>query len=401
MSTPVRTLVTLENGLDRDAVEAVIPASDGLELVGLAETLEVGWNEMANRTVDVLLLAVAEGGDNTLSFVDGVSRNYPDRPVVVLYSGEPNGFSPRALAAGAEDIVALSDANGQPPGPAERARVSAEILSALEKAVARRRRGVLGMPSTAGKMVTVLGPKGGSGKTLVSCSLALTLAEAGQRVVLVDLDLQFGDVALALGLPPGKTSYDLAVSGGALDAEKLGAYLSVHESGARILAAPARPDQATAVSPEFLRGVFEVLREGEDWVVVDTPPGFTPEVIAAIDASTDVTMVGMLDSLSLKNTKLGLETLSLMGVRPENVKLVLNRADSRVGISRDDAAAVTGRTPEVLVPSHRDIPRSVNEARPIVRSQPRSEAAKALRSLGTAYLGSDGGRRSGRSWRKG
>jgi pilus assembly protein CpaE len=395
----VKTLIALEPGLDRDLVEAVIPVEEPLELVGLVEDLEVGWAELGRRPVDALLLGVAEGGDETLSFVDGVARHYPDRPIVVLYAGAPNGFSPRALAAGAEDVVALPASDGQPPGPAERERVAGEILFALEKAVARRRRGTV-LQATDGRIVTVLGPKGGAGKTLVSCNLALTLADAGQQVVLVDLDLQFGDVGLALGMPPGKTIYDLAVSGGALDADKIGAYLAQHESGARILPAPARPDQATSVTTDFLRNLFEILKESEDWVIVDTPPGFTPEVIAAIDASSDVTMVGMLDSLSLKNTKLGLETLELMGVNPASVKLVLNRADSRVGISREDVYAITGHAPDVLIPSHRDIPRSVNEARPIVASQPRSDAAKALRSLGAAYLGKDKGRRHRAPWRR-
>jgi pilus assembly protein CpaE len=112
-------------------------------------------------------------------------------------------------------------------------------------------------------------------------------------------------------------------------------------------------------------------------------------------------MVGMLDSLSLKNTKLGLETLELMGVNPATVKLVLNRADSRVGISREDVRAVTGHTPDVFIPSHRDIPRSVNEARPIVRSQPRSEAARALQSLAKIHLGTDKGRSKRKPWRRG
>ncbi len=135
-------------------------------------------------------------------------------------------------------------------------------------------------------MITVLGPKGGAGKTLVSCNLGVALAEAGHRVVLLDLDLQFGDVGLALGVPPGKTIYELVMSGGSLDAEKLSAYLATHESGLRVLLAPSRPDQASAVSVGFLRELFDVLRASADFVIVDTPPGFTPEVIAAIDAAT-------------------------------------------------------------------------------------------------------------------
>jgi len=122
-----------------------------------------------------------------------------------------------------------------------------------------------------------------------------------------------------------------------------------------------------------------------DVVIVDTPPGFTPEVIATIDVSTSAVLVGMLDSLSLKNTKLGLETLDLMGYPLENVSLILNRADSRVGITHDDVTAIVGRSPDVLIPSDREIPRSVNEGTPIVASRERSEAARAFQRLADMY----------------
>src|SRR5437899_2909726 len=106
-------------------------------------------------------------------------------------------------------------------------------------------------------------------------------------------------------------------------------------SGVKVLIAPTRPDQASAISIDYLRDIYAALRTMCDAVIVDTPPGFTPEVIATIDVSGEVCMVGMLDSLSLKNTKLGLETLDLMGYDTESVSLVLNRADSRVGITPD------------------------------------------------------------------
>ena len=163
-----------------------------------------------------------------------------------------------------------------------------------------------------GAMISVLGLKGGSGKTLTAANLAVALADAGNRVTIVDIDLQFGDVGLALGLSPERTVFDLIGSGGSLDAEKLEDFLAVHPSGARALLAPARPDQAGVVTSDFLRDVYAVLREVNDFVIIDTPPSFTPEVIAAVDSSTEVCMVAMLDSLSLKNSKLGLETLERM-----------------------------------------------------------------------------------------
>jgi pilus assembly protein CpaE len=139
------------------------------------------------------------------------------------------------------------------------------------------------------------------------------------------------------------------------------------------------------VTTEFLRELYPLLRSAYSFVVIDTPPGFTPEVIATIDSSTDVCMVGTLDSLSLKNCSLGLETLRLMGYPEDRVSLVLNRADSRVGISREDVVEILGRPADILVPSSREIARSVNEGVPIVSSAARSEAARAFAGLAERY----------------
>jgi pilus assembly protein CpaE len=154
-----------------------------------------------------------------------------------------------------------------------------------------------------------------------------------------------------------------------------------------VLMAPVRPDQAGAVTVEFLQEVYALLRSSHDFVVVDTPPGFMPEVIASIDASTHMCIVGTLDSLSLKNTKLGLETLDLMGYESERIAMVLNRADSKVGVTQDDVTAVIGRSADILVPSHRDIARSVNEGKPVVLARPRSDVARAFRTLADFYAG--------------
>ena len=158
-----------------------------------------------------------------------------------------------------------------------------------------------------------------------------------------------------------------------------------------------------AITVEFLRDVYAVLRSSFDFVIVDTPPGFTPEVIASIDSSTQVCMVGMLDSLSLKNTKLGLETLDLMGYDRDRIKLVLNRADSRVGITREDVRAIVGREPDTVVPSDRDVLAAVNEGNPLSLTKPRSEVATAFKALAQSYLTpseATNGKRSRKLFRK-
>jgi pilus assembly protein CpaE len=248
-------------------------------------------------------------------------------------------------------------------------------------------------------MVCVLGPKGGSGKTLTAANLAVALAAEGQRVVALDLDLQFGDLGLAMGLQPKQTIYDLARSSGSLDSEKVESYLARHVSGVGVLLAPTRPDHASAVSVEFLRQLYPVVREMSDYVIVDTPTGFTPEVISAIDASSDVCMVSALDTLALKNTKLGIETLGLMGYEQERVKLVLNRADSNVGLDADATASVVGRHPDVLVPSHRDVVRAINSGTPVALAPSGSGAGLAFHHLARIYapVAAENGSRNGRS----
>ena len=262
-----------------------------------------------------------------------------------------------------------------------------QVRFAIHKTVQRRLGANASQGADRARIIAVLGPKGGTGKTLTSTNLAVVLAQRGQRVILVDLDLQFGDVGLTLGLPPDTSVYNLAMAGGTIDADKIDAYIVDHPSGARALLAPSRPDQASAVTPHLLQEVYGALRPNYDFIVVDTPPGFTAEVITTIDVSTDLVMVGMLDSLSLKNTKLGLETLELMGYDSDRIRLVLNRAQSRVGISQSDVVAVLGREPDIFIPSDREIPRAVNEGVPIVLAQPDSEASRAFGVLADIYTG--------------
>jgi pilus assembly protein CpaE len=374
-SRPVKALLAVEPGVDAEQVQASLPADDDFNVVGMVNGADEALRWLKDSTADMLLVACAGYSDRALLLLDAVNRQDPELTVVVLGHGSPNGFLRRAFEAGADDIVML---------PASRDQVRFEIHKLLARKQGEEQGGGVGDHS---RLVCVLGPKGGTGKTLTSSNLAVSLAQRGERVALVDLDLQFGDVALCLGLPPEKTVYDLAQSPGALDYDKIDAFLATHSSGVRTLIAPRRPDQASAVGAELLREVYSILRNHFDWVVIDTPPGFTAEVITSIDSSTDVVMVGMLDSLSLKNTKLGLETLELMKYDPDHIYLLLNRAHSRVGISQSDVEAVLGRTPDVFIPSDREIPRTVNEGIPIVVARPQSEPAEAFSRLADMLAG--------------
>jgi pilus assembly protein CpaE len=370
MADTIRILVTLAEHADPRLVEQALQGDSSLEAIGYADYFD-DWQEFLEQPSDVVIVACSAGDDTATQMVDRAVKHRPDRPVVVMTEASPNGFLRQAFEAGADDVITLP----QPPS---------EVAFTLQKVIARRKG--LTMPGRSmAPLIAVLGPKGGTGKTLIATNLAVALAQRDANVVLVDLDLQFGDIGLALGLSPERTMYDLMKAGPPFDHEKIDRHLIRHSSGVKVLIAPTRPDQASAISIEYLRDVYAALRTMCDAVIVDTPPGFTPEVIATIDVSGEVCMVGMLDSLSLKNTKLGLETLDLMGYDTGRVSLVLNRADSRVGITPDDVSTIVGRSPDVFIPSDREIPRSINEGTPIVASRPTSGAAKAFRALADRY----------------
>lgn len=355
-------------------MRTALPHDPSIQIVGMVRGVEQSWSSLKQTATDLFVIVCSGYSERTLSLIGSTVREHPTLPVVVLSQSSPDGFLTRLFEVGADDVVRL-------PESPER------VGFALQKVVARRQAALAAVGDVRNHpMICVLGPKGGTGKTLSSANLAAALASSGKRVTVMDLDLQFGDLALCLGVRPETTIYDLASSPGTLDAEKLDAYLVPHDSGARALIAPTRPDQAAVINVDFLRDVYAVLRSTNDFVVVDTPPGFTPEVISAIDASTNVCMLGMLDTLSLKNTRLGLETLDLMGYEAERVVIVLNRADSRVGISDDDVERIVGRRPEIRIPSDVEITRSVNDGRPIVLSRPKSEAAQSFRRLAEAFL---------------
>ena len=379
MDHTIRAVVAVE-GLDAFDVQRGLPDDASFQLLGMTEGVDETIRALQAQEADILVVACqGREDDRSLQIIDGAHRVAPDMPIIVLSAASPNGFLRRAFEVGAADLAMFPQTKDQ-------------LRFAMSKAIARRPgRGAGDGDRREGKLICVLGPKGGTGKTLTSCNLAAALALAGHKVMVIDLDLQFGDVALCLGLPPEKTIYDLAVSGGSLDEDKLADYVMTHNTGVDILLAPARPDQASAITIDLLRDVLVIARQQYDFVIADTPPGFTAEVIATIDASSDLVMVGTLDSLSLKNTKLGLETLQLMDYDPRKIQLVLNRADTRVGISQHDVVSILGSEPDIFIPSDREIPRAVNEGVPIVLSRPQSFAASAFHDLAALFTGVEAG----------
>jgi pilus assembly protein CpaE len=231
--------------------------------------------------------------------------------------------------------------------------------------------------------------KGGVGKSVVSTNLAVALAlEHRNRVVLVDADLQFGDVGVLLGVPPVHTTLEAAGAIDSADTELMEGILETHEaSSLRVLCAPIEPSAADSISPEAMVAIVRLLRRMFDYVVVDMPPHFDDVVLALLEEADDVLLVASMDIPSIKNLKVGIQTLDLLALAGSKLRLVLNRANARVNLDIADVERALGVSAEFRVPSDISVPQAVNRGVPVVVDRPRSAAAIALRSLAQSVAG--------------
>jgi len=366
-----RLSIAAHGGFPGSLLDGAMPNGDDGLLIASGMTDFDRALMTAERDNSEALLLFTPRLEDTYDLLRTSRTSRPSMALIVAVPGPQNGQLAEALKAGADEIVIL---------PAE----SAAVATAIHKAMARVTAAAATRPSDAPRspLVAVLGPKGGTGKTTLATNLAADLATRGRETLLVDLDLQFGDVGVVLGVEPEHTIYDLATAGGTMDAERLRGFTGRSQDGINVLLAPVRPDQADAVTAEQITAILDLARTTYDVVIVDTPPAFTSGVIAAVDQADLIVMLGSFDLPGLKNMKLGMETLQMMDVPSARILPVLNRANTKVGLLVTDVAKVLGRAPEVAVPSDRGVPQSVNASRPIICMQPKSSPARSFRAIG-------------------
>ena len=208
---------------------------------------------------------------------------------------------------------------------------------------------------------------------------------------MLDLDLAFGDVAITLQQFPTRTVADAVVFGDRIDADALAGLVTAHSAGLDTLVAPDDPAMAESVPAATVTALIGALRQSYDVVVVDSPPAFTDQVLAAFDESDVVALLTTLDVPALKNLKLTLETLSLLSYPRERWRVVLNRADSKVGLEPRDVEKTLGVAVSLQIPSSREVPSSVNRGVPLVLDQPRHPVSLAIRAFAESEVFPAGG----------
>ncbi|MGH3091242.1 MAG: AAA family ATPase [Gaiellaceae bacterium] len=296
-------------------------------------------------------------------------REHTRAPIILLASGESSALLEDALDADVSDVLLLP-------------QMTENVVFAVRKAGRSGHLPPVGTPARRGRIVTVFSPKGGTGKTVTSTNLAAAFAKyEGKRTLLLDLDLQFGDAAIMLGIEPEKTIYDLVVAPGELDSEKLTGYTTRHGSGLDILPAPLRPEDAELVTEAKLSRLLEVARESYDVIVVDTSPFFHGPMLATLDRTDELLLVCGLDVPTLKNVRLALQTLELLAFPTNRIKVVLNRANTKVGMKRSEVEGALDVKVRFEVPSDRAVPIAVNRGNPAVLAESGADFSKAVREM--------------------
>lgn len=301
-------------------------------------------------------------------------------PAVVLLDLGEDAASGLAMAQLLTDHVGSARVFGfgPPAGPdlllqAMRAGVSEYFTLPFEPAAfnaaldrAARRAAPPSSQAGSGRVLAFFSTKGGSGATMVATNTAVALARAGRRVVLVDLDLEMGDVGLFLGLKPRYDVLEFAKNLHRMDENLLLSFLVDHPSGVRLLPAPANPERTERLTPEQVRQIFNFLKQRFEIVVVDTSNAFYDYTLSAFDQADRICLVANVDLPSLRNTQRCFHVLARLGYGREATRMIVNRYQAR-GPIRLEAVEQTLNVPafHVISNDYAGVIHAINAGEPL------------------------------------
>jgi pilus assembly protein CpaE len=362
--------------VERNPANAELFASatgSGTHMVASLEELK---QHLAGGTSEhAVILGPAVDLEAAAAFASTLRVTRPDISVILVRRRVDTSVLAEALRSGMREVIEERDL----PGLGQAVRRAAELSAALNGTT------VDDHGAGSGKLYTVFSPKGGVGKTTIAVNLAVALADEGQRVCLVDLDLAFGDVAITLQMFPSRTIADAAHLHD-LDADTLETLLTPLHDNMFALVAPVQPDAIESISAALVGKILRLLKGRFDYVVVDTAPAFDEHVLQALDESDMILLVTTLDVPTLKNVKMATETLDLLNLGPDRRRLVLNRADDKVGLSADKVESTLNMRILKSIPSSSEVATSTNAGDPITRSSPRHPVSQAITALARGLL---------------
>lgn len=372
------TLITPDVDFDGRLRQAVAGGLQGGVQTFFTSVLPADPNDLFaalnQELTEVLILGPDVPVDEALRFATVMNVRFPELSVILAAEPDPD-FILQAMRAGIRDILS-------PGSDPAQIRV---LLERANQSFASRYRVQAAPPMTEsnkGLVIGVFSPKGGVGKTTIATNLAIGLGKiAPMSVVIVDLDLQFGDVASGLYLDPQHTVTDAVSPAASQDSLVLKAFLTVHPGGIYAVCAPPTPVDADEITPDQVSRLLEQLSEQFQYVVVDTAPGLPEIGLAAMEQCTDVVWVSGMDIPSVRGLRSGLEVLRQLEILPETRHVVLNMADSKLGLTVQDLESTIGAPVDVSIPRSRAVALSTNRGIPVLQESVKDPATKSLNQL--------------------
>ncbi|MGH2699503.1 MAG: AAA family ATPase [Actinomycetota bacterium] len=334
-----------------------------------------------SRTPGLLVLSPEVKDVDALGMAEVCARTSPATVVILLRDQQLNGLLPAAMRAGIRDVVDLS-------------RGTEELREAVVRGLAwstslrNVRPGADGSaPGDRGVLISVFSSKGGTGKTFLACNLAAAISRRTEKeTALVDLDLDMGDCFSYWGQEASHTVQDLITLRDDMNpasVKAMGTELADHLWCYGTLPDPAAESVAGGVIGRTLR----TIRNSFAYTIVDASADYSDQALAAFDSSDLICLISGLDVVGIKHLSKALETLMSIGLSRERFRIVINRADSKVGLSTADVERVMRVSVDALIPSSRQVPASLNKGRPVYLDAPRSDVSKSIDALAASILG--------------
>ncbi|HET9613892.1 MAG TPA: response regulator [Candidatus Limnocylindrales bacterium] len=396
MADQIRVLIVDDIAETRDHLTKLLGFESDIEVVGAAASGTEALTLATRLTPDVVLMDINMPDMDGIATTERLSSQVPTASVVMMSVQGEADYLRRSMLAGAREFLVK-------PFSSDELTASIRQVYTREREKLSRMAAVpmTGVPTGAssngtedaghdGQVIAIFSPKGGVGRTTVAVNLAVAAAtDLGRSVVVMDASFQFGDVGVLLNLnPKNKSIADLVPELEAGEPESLDTFVITHSAGIRVLLAPPSPEMAELITPSGVRRVLEALRRTNDLVIVDCTSTFNDTTLAILDAADLVLTMLSLEITSIKNMRLFLEVAEQLGYDQDKIQLVLNRADSSLGIRVSDVESSIGRkVNHTIVSDGRSVVYALNRGVPFFLSNREAQVSQDILRLAQAVAG--------------
>ena len=395
MADQIRVLVVDDIPETRDHLTKLLGFESDIDVVGSAASGREALDMASRLSPDVILMDINMPDMDGIAATEQLSSAVPAAAVVMMSVQGEADYLRRSMLAGAREFLVKPFSSDELTASirqvSARERDKQSRMAALPVTSSGGSQGArTGEPGEPGIIVAVFSPKGGVGRTTVAVNLAVAAAtELGKKVVIMDGSFQFGDVGVLLNLnPKSKSIAELIPELDAGDLDSIDTFLINHTAGIRVLLAPPSPETAEMITASGVKKVLDRLRADHDLVVVDCTSYFNDTTLAILDAADVILTMLSLEITSIKNMRLFLEVAEQLGYESGKVRLVLNRADSALGIRVADVEHSIGRkVDETIVSDGRSVVYALNRGVPFFLSNREAQVSQDILRLARSVIG--------------